>query len=151
MTNITVREILDQAQEIHHRLGEHFHQLADDAEKDRLRMLLHYLQRHESSMEESIREFEALARESVLNTWYLFVPETDIQKEIEAAHITETSSPSDIIGAAIRLDNCLIKLYEKMADTAASEDVRNLFEELLRMEQKEEFRVVRDTLEVEDL
>ena len=151
MTNITVREILKQAQEIHHRLGEHFLQMASETEKSRLQMLLNYLQRHESSMEDSIRTFEEVARDSLLNTWYPFVPDTYIQKEIEAAQVTVTSSPAELIGAAIRLDNCLIKLYETMANTAASEDVRHLFEELLRLEQKEEYRVVRDTIEVEDL
>ena len=151
MTNVTVRDILELAKNIHHRLSEYFQQLADTEERERIRMLLQYLQRHEVGMENYVNACENLVLEHVLETWYPYVPETNIQNEIENAHISPTSSLSEIISAAIRLDNCLVNLYRRMADTATSEDVKHLFEELLSLEEKEEFRLVRDTFELADL
>lgn len=151
MTNATVRDILDLARDIHHRLSEYFQQLADTEERERIRMLLQYLQRHEEGMENYVNECESLVFDRVLETWYPYVPETNIQNEIQNADLSPTSSLSEIISAAVRLDNCLVNLYRRMADTATSEDVKHLFEELLRLEEKEEFRVVRDTFELADL
>ena len=126
MTTATVHDILEQAKGIHHRLSEHYQQLAEGADRERVHMLLQYLQRHEAHMEQCVEDVEETAKDRVLNTWYQYLPDTDIQAELQRYPITVASTTGEILSAAVQLDQCLVTLYDRLSKTATSSQVQQL-------------------------
>jgi len=151
MANETVGEILDRARRFHRELGEFYQQVEDLTEKERVKLVLEYLQRHEIYLDESLAEYEKDASKSVLGTWFKSTPELELGNCFEDAEIKPDMSVADVLQLAIRFDNRVIELYKTLAKRSVSKDVRHLFKTLLEMEKKEEHQIVRNTIEMLDL
>lgn len=146
----TVRDVLDRARAFHRELGEFYHQLEDASEKARVKLVLEYLRHHETFMEECLTKFEDGASANVL-TWYKNTPDAATHKCFENLEVRPDMTAEDVMRVALRLDECLIRLYRGMAERAPSAEVRELFDDLLKLELREERNMVRDTGEMEDL
>lgn len=145
------RDVLDQVRDFHRQVSELYHRLADEAGKERIKMLLDYMSRHEQNMEESLKEYEDEASEMILNTWFQFVPDDSILKSVQDIQLQPDMSVEDVISLALRLDDILIDLYKRMVEEAEIPEVQEVFQNLLEMENQEKHLSVRNSLSVDDI
>ena len=145
------RDILAEAEAFHRQIGEYYHQLSDQAEKQRIKMLLDYLGRHEEHLANSLADYEQNASAAVLDTWFQSKHKLNVCEILKDVKIAPEMSVDDVIELGLKLDECLITIYRDLAEDAQSEDVRTVFQNLLDMEEEEKRQLVRNSLRVMDI
>lgn len=144
----TTREILDQIRKFHHQLGAFYAETAEKAERNRAKALLEYMGRHEERLEARLTEYEEDAAQAILDTWFEFLPDIAKCECFEGVELNPDMSVDDVVGTALRFDDCLIQFFQEMADLSVVEDVKELFASLVRMEEEEEREVTRASVEL---
>jgi rubrerythrin len=144
------RDILSDAEVFHRQTSEYYHQLSDQAQKQRIKMLLDYLSRHEAQLANSLSDYEQHASNAVLDTWFKSRHKLNVDEILKDVKITPGMSVDDVIELGLKLDDCLITIYKDLAENAQSEEVRSVFQNLLDMEEEEKRQLVRNSLRVMD-
>lgn len=145
------RDILANAESFHRQIGEYYHQLGDHAHKQRIKMLLEYLSRHEEHLADSLADFEQNASTAVMETWFNSKHKLNACEILKDIQIAPEMSVDDVIDLGLQLDECLITMYRDLAENAQCEDVRSVFQNLLDMEEEEKRQLVRNSLRVMDM
>ena len=145
------KDVLDHARKFHRKLSEFYEDLKDSAGKERTRALLDYLSRHERFLDESLARFEEEVSDNVLDTYFKYGSEKTRIAEIAEFEIKPEMEVGDVVAAAMHFDACLIKFYREMAQRSLSAKVREVFENLLVMEQHEQIELSKQTLELSAL
>ena len=141
------KDILDHARKFHRRLSRFYEDLKDSVEKERTRALLDYLSRHETYLDESLAKFQEQVSNNVLDTFLNYKADTANVSAITEFEISDDMSVDDVVAAAMHFDALLIKFYGDMARKTNSIKVREMFENLLVMEQHEQIELSKQTLE----
>ena len=145
------KDLIDYARNFHNELGRYYHDLADHTEKERLKLLLDYVSRHEKHFEESLNQYEESASKKITNYWLQNTPELPEVGSLLNFEIDQDTTIDDIVALAIRFDNKLIEIYKSLAHSADSEDIRNVFKKLLEMEEREKTKLVRQAMRLNEL
>lgn len=145
------RDILDSAKTLHRQISTLYHTLSVDAERERVKMLLNYLSRHEKNLAKSLEKYEEDSSRRILETWFTFMPEIPAAKCFEDVEVTPSMSVDDVIRLALCYDDWLVDLYREAERNSQSEEVREVFNSLLEMEREEEVVLLRDALELKEL
>lgn len=145
------KEILDYAREFHHKVSEFYQQLADKAQSARVKLLLDYLVRHEKHLERSLKEFEDTISSKALEAWYQYSKEQRTFLPLDALKYSPVMTVDDVMKVGTTIDNCLLASYKGMVDTATTPEVRDIFENLLQMEEQEKHVKARLALGINDM
>lgn len=145
------RDVLDHARSFHHQVAELYQRLEDRVEKERVQMLLDYLQRHEKHLEQSLADYEDEASKWILDAWFQYTLEEDPSDLLSSVEIREDMSVDDVVRLALRLDDYLIDLYRNMAERADLPEVREVFANLLELEQQDEHQIARNALRLDEM
>jgi rubrerythrin len=145
------RDVLEHARVFHKQLSELYHQLEGKAERERVRMLLDYLSRHEKHLDESLASYEEEASRMVLDTWFQYTPEADTSQLLAQIKLQPGMSVSDVVRVALRLDDYLVDLYRSMAEHSDIPEVREVFTNLLDMERQEKHQAARNALRLDEM
>lgn len=141
------KDVLRHARKFHRRLSEFYEDLKDSVARERTRALLDHLSRHEDYLADTLAKFQKTAPENVLDAFINYKPDTANISVIADFEIKEDMKVDDVITAAMHFDACLIKFYADMARKTNSAKVREMFENLLAMEQNEQLELSKQTLE----
>ena len=141
MPSETIRSLLEHIKGYHHKLSSLYSQTAESTEQQKVKMLLHYLKRHEIRFEEVISDCEEEIAANVLDTWFCFTP--DKLPELKGTEINAHMSLDAIIEAALRFDDILITFCRHVAEKSVTPEVRDLFNSLVQMEEQEERRAIK--------
>jgi rubrerythrin len=150
MASVSVRDVIDKAKALHQQLGQFYAQLSADEPRERIKMLLDYMSRHEKHLESALARFEQDAKAPILKSWFkgdAGAPELLGQ----TPRVTASMGTADVIKMALSYDDALIDLYERLASSGAPPAVREFFGQLVLHERKEERRMVRDTIEMDEV
>ncbi len=142
------KDVLKQARKFHHKLSEFYEDLKDSTDKERTRALLDYLSRHEQYLEDCLEEFQKDVSKNVLDSYFQYGSDASNLSGISEFVIKDEMSVEDVVAAAMYFDACLIKFYREIAQKARSNKVREVFENLLVMEEHEQIELSKTTLEL---
>ena len=146
-----VRDVIDRARAIHRKMGELYDRLGDVAERPRVKMLLDYLGRHERHLEEVLSTYEQHISKRILDCWFNYTPEKIPKECFDSCDLGPGMTVDEIIQRAIHVDECLLMLYQEMVNRAPHDDVREVFQALLDMEEREEHELVRNALQLKEM
>ncbi len=138
-----VREFVDFGKHLHGKLKALFDELNEHAQLERVKMLLDFLSRHEEHMEESLARFEKESRHGILEAWLEYSPGLDVNKVMCKLHLSENPSSDEIIQLALDFDDTLVNLYKEVVENANDSKVKEVFKNLLQLEEKEKIQVAR--------
>jgi rubrerythrin len=141
---IQTRYVLDLSRQFHRQLSEFYGQLADRAERQRVKLLLAYLSRHEDYLRTCLEGYEERVPRATLDTWLQYVPDEPPLGDLATLTVEPAMTVKDVTEIALRLDDGLIGFYRALADEAASSEVRDLFDNLLEMERHEQMALRRE-------
>ena len=149
----TTKDVLDHAREFHGRVSDFYGRLSKKVHKERVKMLLEYLTRHEKHLEESLAQYEEGVSQKILNTWFLYPPPKQILDTCQTVALEEKEDlvVDDVIKIALELDECLVQLYKIMVEHSEFEEVREVFANLLALEKRRELDFVRDALYLKEI
>jgi rubrerythrin len=148
MTYGTVEDLLDHVQKFHNQASQYYQELSRIADKQRVKMLLEYMSRHEKYLEECLLEYENDVPIEVLKTWSKYKPQSTYQECFEDSNLNHDMSVADVLKLSLRLDDCLINVFRKMYESTESRKIKELFNNLLNVEKHEEKSMVRESLEL---
>ena len=149
MANQQVRDVIRAVRSFHHQLAAIYQSSSDHAGRERLRMLLHYMSRHEQNLEECLLKFEQEGAPRVLDYWFRVKTREDILTELQHVHCHPAMEADEIIDTALAIDAKLVAFYKDLADHGDNEEVRELFGALYQMERKYDGILVRDAIALE--
>jgi rubrerythrin len=142
------KDVLNQARKFHQKLSEFYDDLKDNAEKERTRALLDYLSRHETYLENCLKEFQLDVNKNVLDSYFQYGSDASKLSGISEFEIKAEMNVEDVVAAAMHFDACLIRFYREIAEKAHTEKVREVFENLLVMEEHEQIELSKTTVEL---
>jgi len=145
------KEILEQARKFHQKLSEFYEGLEDYTSKEHTKALLNYMSRHETYLGKCLAEFQNGVSRNVLDSYFQYGSDATKLTEISDFKIKEDMEVTDVVTAAMHFDACLIQFYREMADHSSSEKVREVFENLLVMEEHEQLELSKALLELGSL
>ena len=146
-----VRDFLDFGRDLHAEVRKLYIRLGDSAEQERVRMLLEFLERHEQHMVQTLGRFEQDSHAGLPNGWLEYSPALDVDSVIAQCQLSEQSTIDDIMAAAMRFDETLVRLYQEMAEKAVDQRTRDLFKDLVNLEQQEKISVSRAAMSLADM
>lgn len=139
----TAQDVLHNARELHQVAGDLYRQLRDEIHDERARMLLNYMSEHELRMEKSLDSYEQHAPKSILHTWLQYTLEEPPKMFIDSLHATPDMSVTDITELGQKVDDYLLGVFEEVTETAATNDIREVFRNLMDMEEEEKHSLTR--------
>lgn len=146
----TTREVLDRIRKFHQMLSTYYNEVSQQTDQIRLRLLLDYMSRHEKKFEENLARYEEEASKKVLDTWFKNLPDDEKLVDCEGMKIKPDMSTDEVIGIALRVDDCLIQFYKEMAECCVIKEIRELFSNLCEMEKREKYIFSRNAVELQD-
>lgn len=142
------KDVLGHARKFHRKLSEFYEDLKNSADKERTRALLDYLSRHETFLDESLARFEEEVSSNVLDSYFKYGSGKTRIAVISEFEIKPEMNVEDVVAAAMHFDACLVRFYREMAQRSLSAKVREVFENLLIMEEHEQIELSKTTLEL---
>lgn len=142
------KDIIQHARDFNHRVSEFYQKLSEHAEKPRVKLLLEYLARHESHLERALNDYSDSMTQEAMNTWYQIAQDQCTFQPLDEMEYPSDMSVSDVFRIGAKLDECLVESYKAVANTATSKEVRDIFQNLLDMEEQEKHRRARMELEL---
>ena len=149
----TTKDVLDHARKFHTQLSEFYSLLSNKSEKQRVKLLLDYMSQHEKYLEETLTRYKEEVSEKILNTWLKYPPPPEILETCREVSINKTDdlTVDDVIELGVKLNQCLIDLYKEMIKNSETDEMREVFTNLMEMERRQELELVRDAQEWKDL
>ena len=151
MTFPQVRDVLDYVRAFHQRLSDFYHQLSDEAEKPRVKMLLDYMSMHEKHLQEDLATYEESAPRKVMDTWCQGTPDRSILEAYEGIPFKPDMSLYEVVSLAFKVDDSLIEFFRGMVGCTACQEVREVFTNLLEAEEQEKHKLTKNVGELEDM
>lgn len=151
MRHTQIRNTLAQVREFHGQLAEYYSQLSDKATQQRIQMLLDYMSSHEQNLQISFAAYEKGASRQVLDTWVDCSRCDEILTICEQTQITPDLSLDSVVKAAMDVDRCLLRFYREIAGNAKSETARDVFGNLIDMEEAELRKLAFSALQMTDI
>ncbi len=143
--------IIDAGRAFHQRASAFYQQLYDKAEGARVKMLLDYLVRHEAHLERALADFNEESRLKALDAWYQYAQEQCILETFDVSQYPKDMTAEMVMEIGLNIDSCLVASYKGMAEGATSAEVREVFENLLLMEEQEKHKLARVALEIDSM
>lgn len=152
MTTVqTAKDIIEQTKAFHKRLGNFYKELSDKVEKERVKLLLDYMSRHQENLAGIMDEYESGVSEHILNTWFMYVNKECDLSPFFNAKLGPDMTAQEAIQVAIDLDKCLLETYEAMLQNDIPDDVSEVFQGLLDLEKREKISMAKNALKIETL
>jgi rubrerythrin len=146
-----VRDVLNTAVRFHRRLEEFYGQLAKQEDRERVRMLLDYMSRHEQGFERMLADYGKGKARSLLDTWMQFEPDDRALKVPEPRTLRPDMSVDEVMEVALGLDDELVRFYSQAIDLTQDSEIRDLFEGLAQQAEDEKSRIKLNATMIKDM
>ena len=151
MRYMQVKNMLEQISDFHGQLVEYYERLSNDAEQQRVKMLLQHMSRHEQDLQEGLRAYGETAARGVMDTYVSCQFCDEILVTCQQTPIAPETSVESVIKLAMDVDNCLMRFFREVAEHAETEKVREVFKNLVEMEEAELRGLALSALQVTDV
>ncbi len=146
-----IRNVLDEARDFHGQLAEYYSQLSVNATQQRVGLLLDHMSSHERNLQQGLAAYEDDAPRQVMDTWVDLSHHEEIFATCEQTPISADTSVDSVTRVAMDVDRCLLRFYRDVAGSAESETVREMFKNLIDMEEADLRRLAFGALQATDI
>lgn len=147
----TTRDILEHSKKFHQIIADYYRKLNLSEDKERVKLLLNYLEERETQIEKTISEIENSASSSVLNSWFTHSQCKSKLEVLSTLVYEEKVSVNELIDLFVYIDNCLIDLYTTLVDNAENVDVQDFFKSLSKLEENHKIKSLKNASQFEDI
>jgi len=146
------QDLIEWTRDLHGNLSTCLADCSKKHKQERARALLDYLAKHEAELERIVTEFERQAESKVLATRiYDHMADKTIQTRRVCNEHYVTMDFDGICREVFEFHDQIIELYTYLAGRAEIPEAKELFEELLAMEQNESMRLARQVGQMNDI
>ena len=128
-----------------------YSRLHRNADSTRVKMMLEYLQQHQQHVHDSIENYIDEAPTRMLDTWYKDITFEDFKKRCNESALAANMTEDDVLELHLDLENRLIGLIEKTANSTAVTEIKEALMDLVRVERTQQKRLVHSALRMDDI
>ncbi|MFP4500412.1 MAG: hypothetical protein ACLFTT_05385 [Candidatus Hydrogenedentota bacterium] len=144
MAAIQMSELLKRCQQFHHRLAEHYEEMEHEVRRANVRAMLDFMARHERHLEQCLALYEKTAAPNVAHAWFRVAPHDEAKRLLHDDVVDPDMGVEDVIDMAMRFDECLVRMYRRLAESTQNTALKEALENLLALEEREEARLAWD-------
>ena len=150
MSYSTVGDILQYSKELHVHARTLYEQIKDNSQRERVDMMLDLLSEHEKTLGAQVADLQGSASDAVLSEWHQFEPKKIEEVLADCKSLNNDMSVDDLVDVALKLDDFMIDFYRQIASEATSRATREIFTNLIELEENEKMQIVRASLSAYD-
>lgn len=140
-----IGELLRWIADFHAQQQRCYTEAAESTDDQRVRMALEYLAEHEQTMQSELERYLEQAHAELLDTWFddaVALPHTIAVEHQQADHAA--LDVEDVLATGITVHRTIEALYRQRQVTAPTPEIGELFDALVRHQNAELRRMVRD-------
>lgn len=141
MAVITIADVLHRAEEFKSMLADYYHDVAERSSREGVKMLTDYMSRHRVRIAERLAKLAPEEVRRICSTPLHYEPQAADCRCFEGVDLPPDATAAQVLDAAVTFDECLIKLYRQVVQQPVDEDVRALFNGLIRAEEQDEIEL----------
>ena len=146
-----VRSLLDQTRELHGRLAERYERLSEEADRERLRMILDYAAHVERTIAQGLEHYEEGASRLVLDTWLDCASGGALASAIDGIDAASEMTVDEVLGKALEVHQQVIAAYEGIRPDSLLSEVADVLADVVRLEKEQGKRLARAAGQLSDL
>ncbi|MCZ4338914.1 hypothetical protein [Shewanella colwelliana] len=120
-------------------------------DSSRVKLMLEYFQQHQKDVSKKIDDYIEEAPSRLLQLWYNDITFEDFIKRCQEITPKANMSEEDLLDLHLELDNRLIALFEKTADSSVPGEVKSALNDLVRVEKIQQQRLVHSSIRMDDI
>jgi rubrerythrin len=141
MAIVTISQVLACAEDFEHMLSDFYAKLSQQTTREGVRLLTDYMSRHRQRTHEALSNLSGRDMYRICKTPLRYEPHAADHRCFEGVDLPPDATASDILDAAIRFDECLVRFYRQVTQQSVDQEVKELFESLIRWEEDDEIEL----------
>ncbi len=142
MAVIAVGDVLKRASDFECMLTEYYLKLAEQTTREGVRLLTDYMGRHRRRLSEALERFPSDEYRRICALPIRYEPGAALEEGcFETRELPPDATAAQVLDIAVELDECLLELYRHVLRQEIDPDVKDLFESLVRTEERDEIRL----------
>ncbi|MBT1443850.1 hypothetical protein KJI95_04815 [Shewanella sp. JM162201] len=146
-----LRELLEYLATCRLEMAQLYGRLHAQADSSRVKLMLEYFQQQQKHIAQTLEDYVDDAPARLLDTWYKDLIFEDFVKRCQSTMLPANMQEDDVLSLHLDLENRLIELLEKTADTSQTEEIRSALADLVRVEKIQQQRLVHSTIRMDDI
>ncbi|GIU06190.1 MULTISPECIES: hypothetical protein [unclassified Shewanella] len=144
-------ELLDYVARCRIEMAQLYSRLHAHADSSRVKLMLEYFQQHERNTAEKLEDYIDEAPKKILDTWYKDIVFEDFIGQCQKLTLPANMTEDDVLELHLKLDNSLIGLLEKTANSSATAETKGALEDLVRVKKIQQQRLVHSSIRMDDI
>lgn len=141
MAVVTVKDVLAHAEHFERLLTDYYAKLAEHTSREGVRILTDHMSRHRKRISAVLGGLTAQQVRHICDIPLKFEPQAADCRCFEGVALPEGADAAAVLDMAVTFDECLVLLYRQVLQQPVDQEVRELFESLVRAEQRDEIEL----------
>ena len=141
MAVVTVADVLKEAERFEHMLRDYYARLSERTTREGVRLLADYMSRHRARIAEALDRLSGAQVRRIFMAPLRYQPQDANGPRLESVELPRQATAAEVLDAAIAFDECLIRLYRQVVRQPVDQEVKELFESLIRREERDEIEL----------
>ena len=138
---VTVADVLRHAEAFEKRLGGFYKRLSERTSRDGVRLLADYMSRHRLRIAGALDKLSPAQVRRICCAPLRYEPQAADRRSFEDVDLPADATAAQVLDAAIIFDECLIGLYRQVVRQPVDQEVKAVFESLIRMEERSQIEL----------
>jgi len=130
-------EVIKDAEKFHRELAKLYRELLQKSSDSRTQLLLKHMLEHELRMAKNLANYSEVAKHKVMQTWLQYTQEESAKDFIRKLQLSEPPTIKEINNMGRKVDRYFSELYEAVYGAIESAEVKEVFEDLKQIQDKE--------------
>lgn len=130
-------QVLKDAEKFHLEIADFYEELLEKATDNRTRLLLKHMLEHEQRMAQNLANYGEVAQHKVMQTWLQYTHEESAKDFIKSLNLSDPPTIKEINNMGREVDRYFSDLYEAVYGAIESAEVKEVFEDLKQIQDKE--------------
>ncbi|AMX03071.1 hypothetical protein [Microbulbifer thermotolerans] len=130
-------EVIKDAEKFHLKMADLYKKLLKKAQDRRTQLLLKHMLEHEERMARNLSNYGEVAKHKVMRTWLQYTQEESSDDFINKLELSDPPTIREINKIGREVDRYFSNLYEAVHGAIESSEVKEVFEDLKQIQDKE--------------
>ncbi|GAA5524958.1 hypothetical protein Maes01_01518 [Microbulbifer aestuariivivens] len=130
-------EVLKDAEIFHREIADFYRHLMEKSADNRTQLLLKHMIKHEVRMAKNLANYGQVGQQKVMKTWLQYTQEESAKDFIHNLELSDPPTIKEINGMQRSVDRYFSELYQAVYDAIESLEVKEVFEDLKEVQDKE--------------
>ena len=138
MAIVIIAQVLACADDFKRRLAEFYSRVSQQTTREGVRLLTDYMSRHRQRTHEALNKLPGRDINRICKTPLRYELHAADYHCFEGVELPPDATAAKVLDIGIKFDECLVRFYRQVTQQSVDQEVKELFESLIRWEQNDE-------------